>query len=379
MENGKNTGRLWRKTSRVKNRMTDRHSFENFRALLLDFIRQGDACGFSRLALDLCALQREAIPAYDRFCAARKMGAVVSDWREIPAMPAGAFKELELTCLSPDQRGTVFHSSGTTGQVPSRHFHSEKSLTVYRTSLLNWFSRHLNSRGTSERFISLTPPVADCPNSSLVFMFDSVIREFASEDSQFVGTVGDDGWEIDFDRALSALSEEKGEPVTVFGTAFSFVHLLDECERQGLTIDLPPGSRVLETGGYKGQSRSMPKAELHASISRILGVPAAGIVCEYGMSELSSQAYDGVAGVSGARGFRFPPWVRIRVISPESGAEVEVDETGILQVFDLANMYSMMAIQTEDLAIRRRDGFELLGRAALAEPRGCSLMPAVAV
>ena len=28
------------------------------------------------------------------------------------------------------------------------------------------------------------------------------------------------------------------------------------------------------------------------------------------------------------------------------------------------------------LAIRRGDGFELVGRAVAAEPRGCSLMPA---
>ena len=47
---------------------------------------------------------------------------------------------------------------------------------------------------------------------------------------------------------------------------------------------------------------------------------------------------------------------------------------GLIRVFDLANVFSVLAIQTEDLAVRRADGFELLGRAALAEPRGCSLM-----
>ena len=33
-----------------------------------------------------------------------------------------------------------------------------------------------------------------------------------------------------------------------------------------------------------------------------------------------------------------------------------------------------MAVQTEDLAVRRGDEFELIGRTELAEPRGCSLM-----
>jgi hypothetical protein len=73
------------------------------------------------------------------------------------------------------------------------------------------------------------------------------------------------------------------------------------------------------------------------------------------------------------RVFHFPPWARAQVISPETGREAGEGETGLIRVFDLANVYSVMAIQTEDLGVRRGDGFELLGRAALAEPRGCSL------
>jgi hypothetical protein len=110
-----------------------------------------------------------------------------------------------------------------------------------------------------------------------------------------------------------------------------------------------------------------------------LGVPASNIICEYGMSELSSQAYLG-SGVSDlgagkdSRAFRFPPWARAQVVSPETGREVADGEAGLIRVFDLANVFSVMAIQTEDLAVRRGDGFELIGRAKLAEPRGCSLM-----
>ena len=156
---------------------------------------------------------------------------------------------------------------------------------------------------------------------------------------------------------------------------------------------LPPGSRVMETGGYKGRSRSLAaKRNCMRSISQQLGIPPTHIVCEYGMSELSSQAYDLEVsslefGVSGrcdtskarnpkpeTRNFHFPPWARAQVVSPETGAEVAEGETGLLRVFDLANVYSVMAIQTEDLTVRRGDGFELIGRNVSAEPRGCSLM-----
>ena len=126
----------------------------------------------------------------------------------------------------------------------------------------------------------------------------------------------------------------------------------------------------METGGYKGRSRSLPGAELHALITRYLGIPHSHIVCEYGMSELSSQAYDWRLRVAEpgsqneTRVFRFPPWARARVISPETGGEV----------CDLANVRSVMVVQTEDLAVRRGDGFELIGRAEWADPRGCSLL-----
>jgi hypothetical protein len=205
-------------------------------------------------------------------------------------------------------------------------------------------------------------------------------------------------WELDLEQALARLQSAvtRDTPLLLLGTAFNFVHLLDELASRKLRFALPPGSRVMETGGYKGRSRSLPKSELHALITERLGVPPSHIVCEYGMSELSSQAYDCVAGaqrhvssvgrpVSSAgernpqpanRCFRFPPWARVQIVSPETGREVAAGQTGLIRVFDLANVWSAMAIQTEDLGVRRGDGFELLGRAVHAEPRGCSLMPA---
>jgi hypothetical protein len=76
------------------------------------------------------------------------------------------------------------------------------------------------------------------------------------------------------------------------------------------------------------------------------------------------------------RVFHFPPWARVQIISPETGREVDEGETGLIRVYDLANVFSVMAIQTEDLGIRRGNGFELVGRASRTEPRGCSLMTA---
>ena len=221
--------------------------------------------------------------------------------------------------------------------------------------------------------VVLAPHPRLIPHSSLVHMFETVRRKLAVPETVFVGELDAHGaWVIDFDAALAALRVTRG-PKLILGTAFSFVHLLDFLADKQLPLQMPNGSQVMETGGYKNRSRTMPKTELHSLITQFLGIPREQIICEYGMSELSSQAYD--AGNAG-RHFHFPPWARAQIISPETGREVSEGETGLIRIFDLANVFSVAAIQTEDLAVRRGDGFELIGRASLAEPRGCSLMTA---
>src|SRR6266581_2533722 len=57
-------------------------------------------------------------------------------------------------------------------------------------------------------------------------------------------------------------------------------------------------------------------------------------------------------GATHSSHFLFPPWARTQIISPETGREVAEGERGLIRVFDLANVYSVMAIQTEDLGVR---------------------------
>ncbi len=327
---------------------------------------------FDALALELFALQFKYNFAYRKICEAQKLTPqVVEYWTQIPAVPTSAFKELDLTSLAPNERTTVFHSSGTTEQKSSRHFHNAESPAVYETSLWKWFQLHFGDAG---ELVFLTPNQNAAPHSSLVHMFETVRRKLGLPESAFIGNISDDGsWRVDFVETIQRLKKacDAGKPLTLLGTAFSFVHLLDFFAENNLRFRLPENSRVMETGGYKNRSRSMPKTELHALIRKFLGIASERIICEYGMSELSSQAYATASGK-----FQFSPWARVQIISPESGREVCDGETGLIRVFDLANVFSVAAIQTEDLGIRRGDGFELIGRAQLAEPRGCSLMTA---
>ena len=338
---------------------------------------------FNHLALTLFTFQFEGVSIYRQFCERRGIAPdSIKHWSQIPPLPVAAFKEHVVSSLAENERSRVFHSSGTTGHLPSRHFHNAASLSLYEASLLPWFERHFISDDTrGAAFIFLTPAPVLAPHSSLVHMFETIRQKFGGTDSLYVGQLETDGsWSVNFKQMDATLRDaiSGNRPVALLGTAFSFVHWLDYLAVNKIRLRLPAGSRIMETGGYKGRSRVVAKTELRRLMTKYLAVPDSHIVTEYGMSELSSQAYDRVAGQAHPTPgiFRFPPWVRTQIISPESGAIATAGETGLLRVFDLANIHSVMALQTEDLAVNREDGFELLGRAESAEPRGCSLQAA---
>lgn len=360
-----------------------------------------DDCAFGQLALALFRLQVQFNECYRRFVeywekSNPKTPAFPADqkanWRQIPCVPTSAFKEFEITSLPKSQRFFVFQSSGTAGQNRSRHFHSPSSLALYEKSLACWFFHHFPlANPETERLFILTPPPIETPNSSLVHMLETVRNRQDFPESVFYGRLdAGERWGLDAGRLRKDLREagRRNCPAALLGTAFNFVQLLDALAASRQTLTLPPGSRLLETGGYKGQTREMAKTALYRQLEDCLGIPFSQMISEYGMSELSSQAYDGrlnaedpclrarrVSPLKPARLFHFPPWARCQIIAPETGQEADEGETGLIRVFDLANVWSVMAVQTEDLGRRLSGGIELLGRAANAEARGCSLMP----
>jgi hypothetical protein len=90
---------------------------------------------------------------------------------------------------------------------------------------------------------------------------------------------------------------------------------------------------------------------------------------EYGMTELSTPGYARLnEGLH-----RFPPWLRVLIRDPLTGKICGPGERGLVQLYDLANVGSVMAVGTLDAAVYERDGIRLLGRVAAADLRGCSL------
>jgi hypothetical protein len=329
---------------------------------------------FDALARELFGFQYERCAPFARFCAGRgATPATIRSWREIPAVPTGAFKELALRSFPADRTCKVFRTSGTTDGRPGA-LHLD-TLDVYEASLLPTFERFLLPElgpGGRMAFAILAPSHGEAGESSLSHMFGTVLAKRGAPGSAFFVR----GGKLAEEPLLRALrkASESGEPLAACGTAFAFVHLCELLAARAERIALPPGSRVMETGGFKGRARERSRDALYAEIEERLGVPAARIVNQYGMTELGSQFYDTVlADPSGPRRKLGPPWVRVRLLDPATGGDVPPGEPGMITIVDLANTGSVLAVQTADLGRASGDGFEVQGRAPGAEARGCSI------
>lgn len=327
----------------------------------------GDDARFESLALALFRFQHAHDAAYRRICDAFGVEARrVSRWSEIPAVPTGAFKEARLACFPVEDEIAEFRSSGTTTERPGV-LHLD-SLELYEASLVATFGAFICPDVAKIRFLVLAPSGRDAPHSSLSHMFEVALRRFGAPGSAFCASA--EGWDVV--SVIAELSAAR-EPVALVGTAFAFVHLLDALG-PGPRLNLPDGSRVMETGGFKGRSREVPRAELHGAIGARLGIPAHRIVNQYGMCELGSQFYEPSLRIGRAVAWKHvPPWVRTRVVDPETLADVPRGERGMLVHYDLANTGSVLAVQTSDAGRLVEGGFEVFGRLAGAEAKGCSL------
>jgi len=275
----------------------------------------------------------------------------VSAWTEIPAVPTNSFKypDFPLTCGGGVTK--TFLTSGTTTETRGSHHFPDTSL--YEHSLTRAWQ---NTRFPDLPTFFLAPSADESPQSSLSHMFHHLNTggpgSFLLQKSNF--------------NLLPLFRHlDTGKPLFLMGTALAFLHLIET----HTPLPLPPGSQLLETGGYKGTTHSLSKPDFYQQLASFFNLPPQQIHNEYGMTELSSQAY-----ATGPDGYhRFPPWCRHLILDPETALEVPSGQPGYLQLHDLANLHSVAAIRTQDFAIGQPDGsFTLIGRDPGALPRGCS-------
>jgi hypothetical protein len=327
---------------------------------------------FTRLALRVFAHQYGSCDIYRAFCQARSATpGTIEVWQDVPAVPSSGFKHVDL--LSAPEAEAVFVTSGTSKGAAVRGRHPVPRLSLYRAAAIPNFRAHLLPDGDVTTMLSLIPSPGAAPESSLSNMIGMVSAELVLSTRWLAeGPAG-----VDIQAFLSAAEEAVAddEPVLLVGTAFAFVRLVDALESGGQSLALPNRSRIMETGGFKGRSRSLERGALYRALEERLGVPSSSIVNEYGMTELLSQLYEPV--LLGPRELERrhvpPPWLRVRALDPNTLAPLGPGEEGLLAFFDLANVGSVAHVLTEDVGAVTSGAVRLHGRSPGAEPRGCSL------
>jgi hypothetical protein len=321
-----------------------------------------DAAVRDELIEDLARWQASRIPEYGRL---RRHGA----WP--PALPTDVFRFRRIAAHPKEEDLRVFRSSGTTSSERSVHVYCDLSLYDFASRAA---ARQMLFPDVDKlRLVILAPHEDEAPDSSLEYMLTRFSESFGRECTW--------AWRrgtLDLELLSDVLrgAEGSGEPIALLGTSFAFVHVEDGLGDQ--RFDLPLGSRVMQTGGYKGRSREVDPEVLLAAISARYGITAPRIINEFGATELSSQMYEttlreDIEGSPGPRRLWVPPWVRATPVDPDTLQPVEGKTVGILRIDDTANLDSVCCIQTADLGQRLDDGIVVLGRAPGAAARGCSL------
>ncbi|MFA5416996.1 MAG: acyltransferase [Bacteroidales bacterium] len=309
---------------------------------------------FNALCLDLFRFQYKNNTSYRQFVDfLGKHPKRIQSYRDIPFLPISFFKTQQITAgwFVPE---VVFTSSGTTGSATSQHF--VKSKDLYIQSFMAGFNTFF---GSPEDFVilALLPSYLEREGSSLVLMADELIRKSNHPESGFF---------LHDYQGLSVILDElkaAGKPTLLLGVTYA---LLDMAEQ--FPIDFPE-LKVMETGGMKGKRKEMVRDELHQQLKAGFGVGQ--IYSEYGMTELLSQAYSTGEGI-----FRTPSWMKVLIRDTNDPLTLlPENQSGGINVIDLANVYSCAFIETQDLGKSYADGsFEVLGRFDNSDVRGCNLM-----
>jgi hypothetical protein len=326
---------------------------------------------FDALACDIARFQAEHIEGFARLCRAKNVvpGALRLA-RDVPSVPTDAFKLSRVAWFPDDASRATFLTSGTT--VGARGTHRMRRPETYDAAAMALGRWALTSDLRDPPVVLvLGPDASEAPDSSLARMTSMFAQRLGAADPRSASFVK--GGVMDLVGLDERVAEAtvRGRAILLLATSFALVHLLDALS--GAHFRLPPGSRVMQTGGYKGRSREVAAEDLRRKLSEVFGIDERAIIGEYGMTELSSQFYEGTLQGGEANVYVEPPWARIVPVHPETLEPVPEGETGIARIVDLMNVDSAVVVLARDQVRRKGAGVELLGRVPGAPPRGCSI------
>jgi hypothetical protein len=309
---------------------------------------------FDALARDLGAFQAKYVAGYARLCASHP--------GTLPAVPTEAFKVARVSAFDEGETPVVFRTSGTTAGARGAHWF--RTCATYDAGAVA-FARRLLELEERLPVLVIGPTPEEQADSSLVHMVARFVEAFGTDASGYY--IEDGVLDVGaLDERVAKLMVTGTRKVLVLGTSLAYAHLLDALG--DARFRLPDGARVMQTGGFKGRERTIDATKLTRDLARAFCIEPRAIVSEYGMTELSSQFWNLGTGT-----YVEPPWARVIPVDPETLAPVPDGDVGVARIEDLLNVDSAFAVVTADRVKRVAGGFELLGRAPGAPPRGCSI------
>jgi phenylacetate-coenzyme A ligase PaaK-like adenylate-forming protein len=271
---------------------------------------------------------------------------------EIPFLPISFFKNKEITTTAFTSE-IIFTSSGTTGHTTASHY--VKEIALYQQSFTQCF-QHFYGELHNYCILGLLPAYLERTGSSLIYMVEDFIQKSEHPLSDFYLYEHEQLYLI-----LQELEKDK-QPTILFGVTFA---LLDFAAKFKMHLQ---HVIIIETGGMKGRGKEWTTKEVHDFLKTQLGVTT--VHSEYGMTELLSQAYAPKDAL-----YTPPNWMRVLVRAEDDPLQVQQAGKGILNIIDLANVYSCAFIATDDLGVvHTNNTFNVLGRLDHSDIRGCSLL-----
>jgi len=346
---------------------------------VLSFIHRPGPGRFDSLALDVFRFQYVAVPAYRRYCDNLGIGPEnLLSPDEIPLVSTVAFKYASL--CAPDSAklpgALTFLTSGTTIGRQRRGLHVVARPDLYRASALSHLRATMFPDGVRMRMLAIHPTADGMPESSLSTMISWCMAEFGQGPSLCAA----DRLRLDAEAALAFLrvAAKDAAPVCVLGTTAAYASIFHQLAARGEAIALPPFSRMMDTGGPKGQMVALGAGEVVELAGDLLGIDPAYVINEYGMTELCSQLYDATEFNTPGEAARervklAAPWMRPLAIDPVTLRHLPEGTPGLLGFIDLANLNSVSAVLTEDFGMVCEGRVRILGRAGVGGPRGCAL------
>jgi len=309
---------------------------------------------FNEVALAIFKHQAHNCTVYKNYIShLKKDFSAVKSYKEIPFLPISFFKSHQVLSTA-DEPEVVFSSSGTTGQITSKHLVSD--VKIYEESYMKAFQQFYGNP-KDLCILALLPSYLEREGSSLIYMVDDLLKQSKHPQSgYFLHDVAQ------LYSTLLALAAAKQKTILI-GVTYALLDFAAQFQ-----IDFPE-LIVMETGGMKGKRKEMVREELHETLYAGFGVK--NIHSEYGMTELLSQGYSYGQGI-----FNCPPWMKILLRDTSDPLSLlHGNQSGGINVIDLANINSCSFIATQDLGKVYEDGsFKVLGRFDNADIRGCNLL-----